>query len=179
MLFLPVTLSFETTNYLSTVVIKLETTSRIIKTFDQNKDCGHNNNSVRMLKICGSSIIKPLCLLFNNCVRQGVFFVTWKMTNVLLLHKENRKQLVDNYQLVSLLSICSKMFEKLLFDSICKFLDKNCLLNSYQTWFRPNDSNLHQLIAITHDTFTHFDANPSLVVFGAFLDLSKAFNRVA
>ena len=37
---------------------------------------------------------------------------------------------------------------------------------------------MHKLIAITNDIFTVFDANPSLVVRGAFLELSKAFDRV-
>ena len=66
----------------------------------------------------------------------------------------------------------------MLFDSIYEFLDKNSLLNSNQSWFRPSDSSIHQLIAITHDIFTVFDANPSSVVRGAFLDLSEAFGRV-
>ena len=83
-----------------------------------------------MIKICGSSIFKPLQLLFNNCVKQGVFPNIWKMANVLPVHKRNSKQLVDNYRPVSLLPICTKIFEKLLFDSIYEFLDKNKLLNS-------------------------------------------------
>ena len=44
--------------------------------------------------------------------------------------------------------------------------------------FRPNDSSIHQLIAITHGIVTAPYANPSLVVRGVFLDLSKAFDRV-
>ena len=35
-----------------------------------------------------------------------------------------------------------------------------------------------QLIAISHDIFSAFDANPLLEVRGVFLDLSKAFDRV-
>ena len=80
--------------------------------------------------------------------------------------------------LQSLLPICSKIFEKFLFDSIYEFLDKNSLLNSNQSGFRPNDSSIHELITITHYIFTAFDANPSLVVRGTLLDLSKAFDRV-
>ena len=76
---------------------------------------------------------------------------------------KNIKQLVDNYRPVSLLPICSKILEKLLFDSIYEFLDKNSLLNSSQSEFRPNYFSIHQFIAITHDVNTAFDANPSLV----------------
>ena len=39
---------------------------------NQNKYNEHNNISVRMLKVCRSSVIRPLCLLFRNCVGQGV-----------------------------------------------------------------------------------------------------------
>ena len=45
-------------------------------------------------------------------------------------------------------------------------------------WFRPNDPSIHQLIAITHGISTPPYANPSLVVRGILLDLSKTFDRV-
>ena len=67
-------------------------------------------------EMCGSSIIKPLQLLFNNCVKQGVYPNIWKLDNVLPVHKKKK--------------ICSQIFEKLLFDSIYEFLDKNSLLNT-------------------------------------------------
>ena len=51
-------------------------------------------------------------------------------------------------------------------------------MNKNQSGFRPSDSCIHQLIAITHNIFSAFDANHSLEVRGVFLDLSKAFDRV-
>ena len=86
--------------------------------------------------------------------------------------------MVDNYRPVSLLPTCSKIFEKLIFDSIYEFLNKNNLFNNNQPGFRPNDSCIHQLIASTHNILSAFDTNPSLEVRGVFLDLSKAFDRV-
>ena len=79
---------------------------------------------------------------------------------------------------MSLLSICSRIFEELIFDSIYDFIDKNNLSNSNQSGFRPNDSCIHKLIVITHNIFSAFDANPSFEVHGVFLDLFKAFDRV-
>ena len=75
----PLTFSFEATNRLSNVNIRPEKISKIIQTSDQNKDHEHDGIFVRMTKICESSIIKPLQLLFNNCVKQGVFPNIWKM----------------------------------------------------------------------------------------------------
>ena len=53
-----------------------------------------------------------------------------KKGNIIPVHKKNSKQIVDNYRLESLLPICSKIFEKLIFDSIYEFLNKNSLFNN-------------------------------------------------
>ena len=79
---------------------------------------------------------------------------------------------------MSLLPVCSKIFEKLIFDSIYSFMIHDKLLNSCQSGFRPNDSCINQLISITHNIYRAFDANPSLEVRGVFLDLSKASDKV-
>ena len=41
-----------------------------------------------------------------------------------------------------------------------------------------NDSCINQLISITHNIYRAFDVNSSLEVRGAFLDLSKPFDKV-
>ena len=87
-----------------------------------------------------------------------------------LVHKKHDKPLIKNYQPVSLLPICSKIFEKVIFNSPFKYLDDN-LLNSNQSGFRPGDSCVHQLLSITHEIYKAFDANLSLDVTGVFLDL--------
>ena len=55
---------------------------------------------------------------------------------------------------------------------------ENNLLSSIQSSFKPKNSCVNQLIPITHSIFNAFGANPLLKVCGAFLDLSKAFDRV-
>ena len=40
---------------------------------NSNKAHGHDDISIRMLKNCEPSVIKPLSLLFNNFLRDGVF----------------------------------------------------------------------------------------------------------
>ena len=74
--------------------------------------------------------------------------------------------------------ICSKIFEKVILNSLFKYLDDNNLLNSNQSGFRSADSCVDQLLSITHEIYKAFDANPSLDVRGVFLDLPKAFDRV-
>ena len=100
-----------------------------------------------------------------------------KMETLCRFIKKNSEQLVNNYRPVSLLPIYSKIFEKVIFDSLFNFMIQNNL-NSCQSGFRPNDSCINQLISITHNIYRAFDANSSLEVRGVFLDLSKAFDKV-
>ena len=39
---------------------------RIIKTLDINKAHGYDEVSIRMLKLCGESIVKPISIIFSN-----------------------------------------------------------------------------------------------------------------
>ena len=70
------------------------------------------------------------------------------------------------------------MFEKLLFDEIYFHLSDNGLLTPHQSGFRPGDSTINQLIAITHKIYSAFEEVPSKETRSVFLDLSKAFDRV-
>ena len=73
------------------------------------------------------------------------------------IFKKGDKQNIKHYRPVSLLSICSKVFERIIYDNILKcFLDNN-LISSKQCGFRLGDFCLNQLLSITHDVFTSFD----------------------
>ena len=82
----------------------------------------------------------------------------------------------QNCRLVSLLLVFSKIFERLVYNSTFKHFLDNALISSNQSGFKPNDSCINQLIAITHDIFKGFD--DGLEIIGAFVDISKAFNKV-
>ena len=145
----------------------------IMKTFINGK-----KSSCYSLKSSNSTKTKPLSIINKNCLQQGLFPNDWEKGNIISVHKKNSKQIVNKCRPVSLLPIYFKIFEKLIFYSIYELVNKNNIFNDNQSGFRPNDSRIHQLIAITHNIFNVFDANPSLEVHGVFLDLSKAFDRV-
>ena len=94
------------------------------------------------------------------------------------MHKKNDKRLVDSYRPISLLPIFGKIFEKLMFNRVYKFLLEERLLNPNQSGFQPSDSCINQLLAITHEIFEASDCNPPLEVRSVFLDISKAFDKV-
>ena len=63
------------------------------------------------------------------------------------------------------------------FNEIYSFLDKEKLLSTNQSGFRPSDSCVNQLLIITHKIFSSFGCNPSLEVRSIFLDIPKAFDK--
>ena len=87
---------------------------KIIRSFDLNKSHGHDNISIRMIKLCDKEICKPLHMIFVSCMEEGIFSLLWKMANVVPAHKKNDKRSIKNYRPVSLLPIFGKTFERLL-----------------------------------------------------------------
>ena len=114
--------------------------------------------------------------IFKNCLKCGVFPDDWKKGNIVSTFKKGGKQNIKNYRPVSLLPICSKIFERIIYDNMLKCFLGNNLITQKQSGLRPGDSSINKLLSITHYIFTSFDN--SLEVRGVFLDISKAFVKV-
>ena len=56
------------------------------------------------------------------------------------------------------------------------FFIENELISPNQSRFKPGDSRINQLLAITHEIYKWFDNE--FEVRGVFLDISKAFDKV-
>ena len=96
----------------------------------------------------------------------------------MLLYKKMIKETL-NYRPISLLPVFSKIFEKIILNKICTFLQNEQLLNPNQSGFHPSDSCINQLLSITQEVFQSFDPTPPLEVKSVFLDISKAFDKAS
>ena len=133
---------------------------------DINKASGLDNISHRMLKGCISTICKPLCILFNISLKEGVFPETWKKAVVTSIYKKGDKSLPSNYRPVSLLSCCGKIFERIIFKHLYNFFFANDLIYKYQSGFLPQHSTTYQLIDIYHQICQAIDhGQPLCIVF--------------
>ena len=146
-----------TTSLLTSLDIKESDILNIQKSLDANKADGYGDISIRMIKLSRKSILKPLKRIFENFLRTRLFPNHWKKVSVVPIHKKDDKRLIENYRPISLLQICVKVFERLIF---------------------TEDSCVQQLISISHKIYNAFDCNPSLEVRDVFLDISKAFDKV-
>ena len=62
-------------------------------------------------------------LFFEDILETSIYPNVWKLANVTPIFKKDDKQLVKNYQPISLLPICGKLFEKLIFTSLYSYLN--------------------------------------------------------
>ena len=92
--------------------------------------------------------------------------------------RKEDKNLLTNYRLISLLPIFSKIFERVIYNSLFNHFQSNKVFTSSQSGFLPGDSCIAQLLSIIHEIQTAFGNNPTVDVRGVFLDISKAFDRV-
>ena len=118
---------------------------------------GCDNISISMIKMCDTSIVEPLCLIFEKSLKTGVCPPVWKKANVTPVHKKNSRQSKENYPPISLLPIFGKISEKLIFDSMFVHFCNHGLITPSQSGFQPNDSAINQLLAVTRHIYCAFE----------------------
>ena len=117
-------LHYLTDNRLSSLSFFSGRHCQIIQNLDTNKAHGHDNISIHMLNICDSSIYKPLEMIFKQRIETGVFHSEWKKANIVPIHKKGRNKdrlSLESYRPVSLLPICGKILERLMFNEMFNF----------------------------------------------------------
>ena len=87
---------------------------------------GYDDVTAKCVKYVSNNILEPLAFLTNLSFKEGVFPKELKIAKVCPLYKANDPMLFSNYRPISLLSIFSKIYERLMYNRLLKFL-KNML----------------------------------------------------
>ena len=122
----------------------------ILKSPDTNKATGPDGVSPRMVREAGRAISKSLTRLIDMSLQCNWFPETWKLANVLPIHKKNKKTSINNYRPISLLSFVSKVMERIVFKYSSNFIRVHGLLSAFQSGFIPGDSSINQLGHLYH-----------------------------
>ena len=124
----------------NSMVFQEITTKEVFDTiiFIKNKgSSGPDGISNQILKLSSTVISEPLSKLFNQCIKQGTFPNALKIAKVLPFYKDGNCQLPESYRPKSLLNSISKVFEKIIFGKMYKFLRKYRILTPEQYGFQP------------------------------------------
>ena len=118
-----------------------------------------------------------LAELFNKCLKESCFPDCWKVSSVVPVFKNvGERSTAKNYRPVSLLSVVSKVFEKLVNNRIVDHLEKCGLFSDFQYGFRSSRSTADLLTVVSDRIARAF--NRSGATGAVALDISKAFDRV-
>jgi len=148
----------------------------LLKGLDKKKASGMDGISPSIVCQVADSIVDPLVHISNLSFEQGVFPSKLKISKVIPLYKKSERSDPSNYRPISLLSIFSKIIEKLMHKRLYSYLTKYNILFDLQFGFRENHSTVLALIEIIDSIRKELDGGNSVV--GIYLDLSKAFDTV-
>ena len=91
-------------------------------------------------------ICEPLTMIFNKSFETGIVSDEWKKGQITALFKKGTKKQASNYRTVSLTSVVSKIFEKLIRSRIVDHMNSNNLFSDKQFGFIGGRSTSLQLL---------------------------------
>ena len=121
---LPVFLS-RTNLKLRNIHVTPEMVKRVITSLDSSKASAPGCISVVVLKNCDPELSCILAELFKMCLRESLFSRLMEVLSVVLVFKNvGEKSTAKNYRHVSLISVVSKFFEKIVNNRLIDHLEK-------------------------------------------------------
>ena len=150
---------------------------KVITNLDSSKASCPDCIPVVVLKNCEPELSYILAKLFNKCLKESCFPYCCKVSLVVPVFKNvGETSTAKIYHAVSLLSVISKVFEKLVNNRIVDHLEKCALFSDFQYGFRSSRSTADLLTVVSDRIARAFNRSGATRV--VVLDISKAFDRV-
>ena len=105
----------------------------------------------------------------------GEFPNNWKIARVSPIYKEGSPDERSNYRPISVLPVLSRLFEKLVYNQLYKYLDRHKFLYKHQSGFRSIHSVVTCLLSNTNEWYLNLDDKKYTGI--VFIDLKKRLTR--
>ena len=142
--------------------------------FEEIYNIQTDNITAEMLQGGGEHSVKMMHQLCNKIYQEEHVPVNWGKAIIVPLYKKSDKRDCGNYRGISLLSIPSKVFTKVVQQRLKRYVE-SCLTEE-QAGFRPEKSTKDQLFVIRQISKKYFDRNRTL--YNNFIDFKQAFDSV-
>ena len=129
-------MSFLTTNFVNSMFVDSATRQEIIEianSFRTGTAAGHDNLPMGIIKEAISVISEPITPIINLSLSSGVVPRELKIARVIPIFKTGDRGLFNNYRPVSVLSIFSKLLERVMYNRLLNFLNKYNILSINQS----------------------------------------------
>ena len=90
---------------------------------------------VKVIKDAVDIFAKPLDAISNSSMEEGVFTEAWKLAKITPIYKSGQKADLNNYKPISLLSVQSTLFQKIVHNQLSMLMKDNELFSKCQHGF--------------------------------------------
>lgn len=127
----------------------------------------------------GSEAVKhSLVELLKKVWKEGRMPVKWRRSIIVPLHKRGDVNDIGNYRGISLLCSAYKIFAEILKRRLEHVMEKKKILPESQAGFRKGRSTMDNIYILNHITQRKRNVSGNRKVYGLFIDLKVAFDRV-
>lgn len=142
----------------------------------KSSSVGVDGISAEMIRLSSPILLPHLTALINSSFETGIFPSDWKKALIVPLLKTPSPKSPSDTRPIALLSVLSKLIERIVHKQLFKHLEVNELLDPCQSGYRPNHSTQTALLGFLEDVRDAID-DKKLTGLLAF-DFSKAFDTV-
>lgn len=150
----------------------------ILLSLNVRKSSGRDGIAPAVLRSVAAEVAPVLVTVFNLSLETGCFPDKLKVAKVIPIFKSGSRSDVSNYRPISLLSVISKVLEKIVRVRLLGFLEANKLLSEAQFGFREGHSAEMALNSFIAQIHTNLNDRNRCRAAGLFLDIRKAFDTV-
>ena len=150
---------------------------KVIADLKVNSAPGHDQVTVQDVRNLSDTIIPILVILINQVLFTSNFPNELKITKISPIFKAGSKQDRNNYRPISVVSVFSKIIEKIIEIRMVAFIKKYIKTDPFQYGFIKDSSTLSAIIDLVDNISTELDNHK--IVIAVFVDLRKAFDVVS
>ena len=150
--------------------------SSAVRRMSGSRASGDDGITIGMIRMTLPVIGPELLHLINASLTSGAIPASWKMANVIPLHKSGDKLEPNNYRPVSILPTVSKITERIVCEQLMTYLLDHNILCSEQHGFRPGHSTESAMLDVIGHVVDNLDSDFISCITTA--DTSKAFDSV-
>ena len=115
--------------------------TKVAKSLKNKFVTGNDDIPDYIVKQCIDYLKKPLTDIYYASLESGIFPDQLKIAKVIPVHnKKGNRRDINNYRPIASLSVFSKMLEKLVYNRIIAFIEKNGIITDAQHGFRSKRS---------------------------------------
>lgn len=148
-----------------------------LKKLNGKKAPGYDKINAKVLQALPKKGLVFLTIIFNAILRLSHYPSQWKYAKIIMVLKPNKPEnVLSSYRPISLLPICSKLFERLFQNRLFPILEALNVMPEHQFGFRQNHGaaeQCHRVVKVIRDSLEN-----KLYCASIFLDVKQAFDRV-